>query len=97
MRHFLIVAVIGEEVWLIECVVNFIGVDNPRFFGAELENEVDEFFDRLSAHGEHGILHHEVDECEELLELAKLVSFLGIFLDVEPAFADILERHLDDL
>jgi hypothetical protein len=49
------------------------------------------------ANVQDGVLHHKVDESQELLELTKLISRLGFFLDVEPAFTDLFERVLDDL
>jgi hypothetical protein len=42
-------------------------------------------------------LHHEVNESKELFEFSELVGLLRIFLDVEPAFADIFEGDFDDL
>ena len=42
-------------------------------------------------------MHHEVDKGEELFQLSELVSLLRALIDIEPAFANVFERSLDNL
>lgn len=42
-------------------------------------------------------MHHEVDKGQELLKFTEFICLFGVFLDVEPAFADIFEGDFDDL
>lgn len=51
----------------------------------------------LSAQGEDGVLHHEIDEGQELLEFTELISLFGGLMNVEPSFTDIIEGSLDYL
>ena len=49
------------------------------------------------AHGQNSILHHEVDESEEFLELTKLISLLGSLMNIEPSLTNGIESGLDNL
>jgi hypothetical protein len=92
MRHLLIVTVLWCQQLLVgEGVVDLIGVDDLGILWAECQNEVDKLLHRLSAHGQHSVLHHEVDESEEFLQFTKLIGLLRVLLDVEPALANVLE------
>ncbi len=88
--------------WLLSLLHLFEGVvhDGSRNYLGVLRNvaehEVDKLVHRVLAQVQHCVLHHEVDEIEELLELSELVGLLGVFLNVEPALADVSKALLDD-
>ena len=42
-------------------------------------------------------MHHEVDECKELLELAEFIGLFGGLMNVEPSLTHFGERSFDDL
>jgi len=97
IRHCFVVTIVRSEDNLIEGIVHFFSGDDLAFERAEFEHEVDELAHGSLAHCEDGVLHHEVDQRQELLELAELVGLLRGLMNVEPALTDIFERGLDDI
>lgn len=69
-----VVTIFWSEDYLVKSVVNLFGANDLGASWAVADNEVNKFSYRFFAHGEDGILHHEVDQGQELLELTKLIS-----------------------
>lgn len=89
-------AIFLSENLLGEDVGDLGGVDDGGLFRDELEHEFKELFNGVLADVQNGVVHHEVDEGQELLELTELVGLLGQFVDVEPSFSDVLEGAFAD-
>jgi hypothetical protein len=70
---------------------------NNGFVRNKGKKVLDELTDRVFTKIEHSVLHHKVHEGKELFKFSELVSFLRLFKDVEPTFANIVEAGLDDL
>mmetsp|Transcript_20736 Transcript_20736/g.31905 ORF Transcript_20736/g.31905 Transcript_20736/m.31905 type:complete len:257 (+) Transcript_20736:3322-4092(+) len=90
------VTVLGGNELLVEGVVHFLGRNDVSLEGAELEDERHELLDGLFAHGQNGVLHHEVHQSQELLQFTELIGLLRCLVDVEPTLANVIERSLDD-